>query len=243
MNRDFYDEDLVKPREEIKRIKVGPADDALAGPAAEASAPAAPNRPVSDLNMTLMARHRQRVDHEASRAMEEIERLRRQQEDLEREKRELEDARRKQSDYEQGKRALLDGLNQSLVTIERNEIKTQQMAEMLSSIRRRFRDMLQEISSLDEESWPEDQVREELGKALVRVDDARIEYNKAMARIEAVLKPSAEESGTPILFDAPSTRNSEEKTFTDWLKIGVAVTLPLLILLGLLFLVLIGKSI
>jgi len=155
MNRDFYDDDLVKPREEVNRIKIGPGDDPIASPVVDRSL-AAPERPVSDLNITLMSRHRKRVETESARAMEEIERLRQQQEALEREKRELEDARKKQLDYESGKRELLDGLNQSLVTLERNAIKTQQLAELLQGTRKRFRTMLEEISDIQEEEWPEE---------------------------------------------------------------------------------------
>lgn len=242
MNRDFFDTDLVKQRDEIKRIKLSPSDEAE-GLSTDSRSAAGSNRSAAELNLPLMARQRKMVEMETARTTEELDRLRRQQENLEREKRELEEMRRKHDDYNKGKQELLEGLNHSLVTLERHEIKTQQLAELLQSVRQRFRTILAEITDIDEESWPEDRVREEIGKALVRVDDARMEYNKAMARIDSVLNttdPHGE--NRPILFSEPSSGNADTKTFADWLKTGLAFTLPLVVMLAILCVLIIWKG-
>jgi hypothetical protein len=241
MNRDFFDHDLVKPRDEIKRVKLGPGDEP--DTAADFGTGPGMTRSTTDLNLPLLASQRKQMELQTARTAEELERLRRQTDTLEREKRELEDRRKKQEDYEKGKQELLDGLNHSLVTLERDEIKTQQLAELLQSVRQRFRDILEEISAIDENNWPEDQVREELGKALVRVDDARMEYNKAVTRVDSAL--AATDSGGashPILFNKPVDEMGGNRTFTESLKTGLAFTLPLIVMIALLCVVLIWKG-
>jgi hypothetical protein len=241
MNRDFFDNDLVKPREEISRVKLGPADEP--DTSSDLGTGGGFSRGSPDLNLPLLASQRKRIELQTARTAEELERLRRQTEALEREKRDLEDRRKKQDDYEKGKQELLDGLNQSLVTLERDEIKTQQLAELLQSVRQRFRGILAEISAINENDWPAEQVREELGKALVRVDDARMEYNKAMARVKSVISAAeSSETAGPMLFTPPPSERHEGNPFVESLKTGLAFTLPLLIMIALLCAVLVWKS-
>lgn len=241
MNRDFFDNDLVKPREEISRVKLGPADEP--DTSSDFGSGGGSSRGSGELNLPLLASQRKQMELQSARTAEELERLRRQTEVLEREKRDLEDRRKKQDDYEKGKQELLDGLNQSLVTLERDEIKTQQLAELLQSVRQRFRGILSEISEINENDWSAEQVREELGKALVRVDDARMEYNKAMARVKSVMSTAdAAETGGPMIFTPSAVDRDEGKSFLDSMKTGLAFTLPLLVMLALLCVVLIWKS-
>lgn len=238
-NRDFIDDDLIKPRDELNRIKMGPADEPARPGRAEAPAEGV-GRSVSDLDLPLMARHKHVIDTEAAMTTEKLERLRQQQEDLERQKRELEEARRKQMDFLKGKQELIEHLTQSLVTLERNEIKASQMAELLQGTRTRFRTMLDEIKAIHEDEWSDADVREEISKALVRIDDARIEYNKSMARLDAVMG-AEEKSGVgehrPVIFEDSTLHHEVEHGFGHWFFIGVAVTLPLILALAVLFVV------
>ena len=234
-NRDFIDDDLVKPREDLNRIRMGPADEpARAHP--DAPAPEGPSRSVSDLDLPLMARHKQTLDTQAAHTAEEIERLHRLQEDLEGEKRQLEDARKKQQDFVKGRRELVEHLHQSMITLERNELKASQLAELLQSTRLRFRAMLEEITTIREEAWNDNNVREEIGKALVRIDDARMDYNKAMARLEAVGgdERAGGEPHRPVIFEESSPHRETERGFGHWVLIGVAVSLPLIVTLAVL---------
>ncbi len=228
-NRDFIDEDLIKPRDEVRRIKMGPGDEPVP-PAGDAPPPDGPVRRVSDLDLPLMARHKQQVEQDTARTTEELERLRQRQEQLERAKRELEDARRKQTDYERGRQELVEHLSQSLITIERQEIKTEQLVELLSGTRKRFRELLDDVQSIRDDAWPEASVRDEIGKALVMVNDARLEYNKAMARIESALggREGAAPAGVnPVVFEDAAPRREAPRGFGYWLGVGFAVTLPL----------------
>lgn len=230
-NTDFFDDDLVKKHEATKRIKLGPGD----APAATAApvADALPSRPVSDLNLTRMAKHKEEVSAQVAQAMEELERLRTRQEDLEREKQDLEDLRRKQHEYESGKRELMTHLNQSLVKLEKDELKAEKLTELLGATRLRFRSFLSEVEDLQEDQWPEDGIRSELDKALTRIEQVRIEYNKALSKIDA-LAPDSGSSGSvrsPMIMEHRGVVADENRSFGYWLKVGVAVTLPLSLVL------------
>ena len=92
---------------------------------------------------------------------------------------------------------------------------------------------MEEIAVIDEEEWPEDHFREELYRALVIIDDARMEYNKALAKIQVL-----ESSSHPLLEGGGSNNPLREMpsgggvpgSFWFWLKVGFAITLPLAIL-------------
>ena len=184
-------------------------------------------------NLTRMAKHKQDVDENVVHAVEELERLRKRQEDLEREKRELEDVGHKQMEYEQGKQEMLTRLNQSLVTLEKDELQAERLAELLGSTRKQFKEMLAEIKAINEEIWPEENIGDELNKSLALIEDTRMEYNKSLSKIEAAggAEPRALGSGSMPMFEDSQVFGSEEKSFGYWLKVGAAVTLPLAIVL------------
>jgi hypothetical protein len=239
-NRDFVDKDLVRPRDDAGRLRMGPA--AEPPPArlrGESPALEGPARQVSDLDLPVMARHKHKIDTQAAQNVEELERLRRRQEELERAKRELEDARRKQTDYEKGKQDLLDAIHQSLVVLERQEIRSSQIIEVLQATRQRSTAMQRDIASIREDEWTEATVRDEVAKALVRVDDARMEFNKSMARVEAML--GEEQKNVPenraVVFQESSEGDERDRGFGHWVLVGAAVSLPLILTLAILTIV------
>jgi hypothetical protein len=237
---DFFDDDLVRQRESAKRIKLGPGDDAIDRAGELPDSGDVPVRPVSDFNLTRMARHRKEVDAQSAMAAQELERLRKRQEQLEQERRELEDLRRRQDEYERGKREITELLKRSLVTLERKEVDAQRMVELLSVTRARFKELLGVVEELQEEGWPEDRIRDELAKSLGVLEQARMEYSKAMAKIEAVKAdaPAAPAGPPAVIFDERGFAGEEERSFAHWLKIGLAVSLPVtvaILIVGLLF--------
>jgi DNA repair exonuclease SbcCD ATPase subunit len=230
-NTDFIDDDLVKQRDAAKRIKLGPADEPLGTVGDIQSADEVPIRPVSDFNLTRMAKHKQDVDEQVVTAMQELERLRTRQANLEKEKRDLEEIRRKQEEYERGKREMVERFNQSLLTMEKDELQASRLSELLSATRKRFKALLADVQGLNEEVWPEEKFRDELNKAISVIEDARMEYNKAMTRIET-LGGAGKTGGAehqPLIFDEGRLGSEKEKTFGQWLKVGFAVSLPLIV--------------
>lgn len=240
VGRDFFDEDLVKHRDEVKRIKMGPADT----PARAASPDPIDITPEAaiggDFNLTRMMQRKQKIAGDAAVATEELERLRSRQGDLERQKKQLENVRVRISEFESGKREMLERINKSAVSLEKQEIKASTLAEMLGSTRERFRELRNELQALDESNWEESNFNEELAMALTTIENARLEFNKSMAHIESV---TDEQRGSRAGFDdmsyaPPPASPIEEKTWLDWLKIGFAITLPIFVALTLLIVLL-----
>ncbi|MGA1193831.1 MAG: hypothetical protein ACO398_03130 [Kiritimatiellia bacterium] len=235
MANDFYDDDLIRQRDRATRIKMGPGDE----PASDRDPPSgddALSRGASELNLTRMARHKQDVDTQATRAMQELEVLRKRQEQLELEKRDLEEFKRKSDEFERGKRDMMAALKRSLTSIERDEMEAQRMLELLESNRSRFKSMLADLDEIDEQSWNDENIRVELARGLGVIEDARLEYNKALAKIEAIKserssgKP-AESASSPMMFEDDQALMSAEKPFAYWLKAGAGFSLPLIVTL------------
>lgn len=232
---DFYDDDLIRQRDRPTRIKMGPGDEPAAKAREVAPVDESLSRPISDLNLTRMARHKQDADTQTTRAMQELEILRKRQEQLELEKRQLEEFKTKSEEFERGKREVIAGIKRSLTAIERDEIETQRMQEMLDTTRNRFKSMLNDLEDIKEQTWSEENIREELTRALGVIEDARIEYNKSMAKIETLKSEKAggvpTTSVSPMMFEESSSPLDFDKSFAHWFKMGLALSLPLIITL------------
>lgn len=218
---DFFDEDLLRRRLAANE----PATERTSGGSDRAE-----SRGTGDVRR--IARLRQEAAEKSARASEDLERLRQRQEELEREKRDVEELRRRLEEYERGRRDMLERLEQSLVQLEKEEVQTQKMVELLASIRRRFKAILAELQTLNEESWPEQSYREELVRALSILENARQEFNRSLARLEA----ARNEEGAPPARPAPlleSGGRASERSFREWVLIGFALTLPLIVFFAL----------
>ncbi len=237
---DFFDQDLVRRREravqggssiggETTIDKAVPRDE-LSG------------HPVADLNLTRMAKHREAVNGQVAGAMKEIEQLRRRQEDLERERQNLEEMGRKQDQYERGKREMIDSLEQSLALLQKKEVQCVRLTEIYAGTQVRFQELLQSLHAINDTAWPEDGIREELNRALVQIEEARKEYSKAVAKIDAA---GGGGDGSPDasapLFE-PAAASGQPQGFGYWLKVGFAVTLPLMVLIAVLAIVVVARQ-
>ncbi len=227
---DFFDDDLVRKPEPAKPEP----DDAGVSENDEEQ----PVRPAEGGASSRMARQREEVSAQVSQATEELERLRLRQQQIEREKRALEDLRRKQNDFEQGKAEMNEQLRRNLLTLEREEVRSQQLVDMLAATRKRFREMLKEIESFDEEAWEEERFTEELNTSLGRIEDMRMEFKKSIGKIRAMTGEEGRPDTAPAgIYEESARPEQAPHTFTYWFKAGLAFTLPLLVLLLLAFIV------
>ena len=221
---DFFDDDLQR-RGAIRTAPLGQATDVVGAVKSDDF----PARPISDLNLTRMARHREEVNTQVATAKVEIERMRRRQSDLEREKQTLEDLMEKQDQYEQGKLEMIQRISESIVSLEKLEDQAARQVEIYSNTRARFGECVDELHRLNDADWPDELFREELNKAVVQIDVIRKEFVKGQAAVEAV--------GGPVkLFDESRPRLTAvtddpepARGFGAWVKIGLAVSTPLII--------------
>jgi len=216
-NTDFFDDDLKTDTPVEMSVK----------PQREANADSG-----TDNQLTRLTRHRDHVEGQVASTVRDIERLRQRQEDLEREKRELEALRRRQDDYEASKRKMLHQLRHSLLALEKEEVRAGQLTNLYGSTRVSFRDMMAEIERINETTWSEEELQDELERAQLVVDSIRVECSKALAKIDAVVaegRPNEPDSTEEGLADemAPAKRPG----FGYWFMVGLAIAIPLLVAL------------
>ncbi len=173
----------------------------------------------------------EQLGSQLDQAREHLLSLRRQQEELERQKGELEDLRRRQDEYSRGRAELLDKLNRGRVTVEREQIQAQRLAELCDKTNVAFVDYLDQIESINDDDWTAENLRSELSRALGIIENARLEYNRARTKLDC-LSPSANQP------DAAATTAVEE-TVDEWqgmvrdAKRGAAFTAPLIVFVSL----------
>ena len=207
MDTDFVDDDLVTPAAPVRR-----------GVGLEPEVGA--------------ARQKEQLAEQVASAAEEIERLRLRQEALEQEKQKLQHLAQTRSAYEGDKATLLENFSTSLVLMEKQEQQAARMMELLAASRVRFRDMQEEIHDIDETAWEGAEFGEDLHRAVALVDNARSEYTKALAKLDAEGLPrSSGRTGST----EPSATGLAARGFLFWLKVGFALSLPLILILLALF--------
>ncbi len=223
---DFIDDDLIQRRDAVRQVKIGP--DAEAAPDASAPPRSGPV-PVQELNLTPLAQRRNEINSQMVDRMDELERLRSRQQALEKERNALEQLRQNQEKYETGKRELIERLDQYLVYLEREEVRLHQHMALVTETNAAFKDMLEMARGLDESRWPADSAgfREELHRALVIVENARKEFNQAIARIEAL--HGEKSAPMPAVPAAASGSAAAPRSFGSWMLLGLAASLPLIV--------------
>ena len=84
---------------------------------------------------------------------------------------------------EVGRSEMADKLTRSLVTVQREAEEAQKRLEQLNSIHNSFTQHLRYIEAINPKTWGAMDLPKELSKALSAVEDARVEYVKAQAKI------------------------------------------------------------
>src|SRR6201989_2409030 len=167
------------------------------------------------------------LDSQVQKAQEQLLALKRQQEQIEKQKRELEVLSRRQEELERGRAEMSDKLTRSLVILEREGYDCQKKLEQIRTTHESFTQHLQLLESIDPKSWNPSELPKELSRALSTVDDARTEFSQQRSRLEASGGGEAGEMDLPEVTSATSGLGG--KSFTQWMQIGFAVSLPLIV--------------
>jgi chromosome segregation ATPase len=167
------------------------------------------------------------LDNQVQKAQEQLLQLKRQQEQIEKQKRELEELSRRQDELEHGRGEMTDKLTRALVVLEREAYNAQSRLEQIRVARESFAQHLELVEAIDPRNWNPSDLHKELSRALSTVDDARTEYNEHRSRLQAAGGGNGEQS----LPDTASGvyENNDGRSFSQWLQIGLALTLPLLL--------------
>ncbi len=179
------------------------------------------------LSVVELPPHREEVDSKLEQARDHLLALRRQQEELERQKSELEELRRRQEEYSRGRAEITDKLARGLVALERQQIESQRLVELCESTTAAFRDYAEQIEQINDEEWKSANVRDELSRALATIESARLEYNRAHAKLDC-LNPA---NGQPVA----ELATDQKKKLPAWDELvryactGAAASAPLIV--------------
>ncbi|HEU0207799.1 MAG TPA: hypothetical protein VFQ78_02370 [Candidatus Udaeobacter sp.] len=185
-------------------------------------------RPIEQmLDLTEEVPSIEHLDSQVHKAQEQLLHLKREQEQIEKQKRELEELSRRQEELEHGRGEMSDKLTRALVVLEREAYSAQSRLEQIRAARESFSQHLELIEAIDPRNWNPSDLHKELSRALSTVDDARTEYNEHRSRLQAA-GGSDGQSSLPDT-SAGVYENNDRRSFSEWLQIGLALSLPLII--------------
>ena len=169
------------------------------------------------------------LDSQVQKAQEQLLQLKRQSEQIEKQKRELEELSRRQEELERGRAEMTDKLSRSLVILEREGYESQRKLEQIRATHESFTQHLQLLEAIEPKTWNPAELPKELSRALSTVDDARTEFSQQRSRLEAANGDESENLDLPDPTSDAGGGLGAGKTFGQWVQIGLALSLPLII--------------
>jgi len=185
--------------------------------------------PFAATNDPLRAPTRDEVDRKVVEAQQKLAELKRTQEDLERERASLEELRRRQLEFQNGRQEMVHNLTRGLGLLEKAEFNSRRDAEQMVKTIADFRDALNKIQNVHDESWTKENFHIELTRALTTIENARMEWNSARLKLPALASESAQKKSEAEAVPTPVVSPFANLSFGELCKIGLAMTWPLLI--------------
>ena len=176
----------------------------------------------------LRAPTREEVDRKVVEAQQKLAELKRAQEELERERATLEELRRRQLEFQNGRQEIVHNLTRGLGLLEEAEFNCRRDAEQMVKTIADFRDALEKIQAVHDETWTKENFQVELTRALTTVENARMEWNSARLKLPALAGEAAQKTETAAA-PAPVVSPFANLSFGELCKIGLAMTWPLLL--------------
>src|SRR5271154_415374 len=177
----------------------------------------------------LRAPTREEVDRKVVEAQQKLAELKRAQEDLERERAALEELRRRQLEFQNGRQEMVHNLTRGLGLLEEAEFNARRDSEQMTKTMADFRDALEKIQNVRDETWTKENFQMELTRALTIVENARMEWNSARLKLPALAGESAQKKPETESAPQPIVSPFANLSFGQLCKIGLAMTWPLLI--------------
>src|SRR3979409_1558510 len=183
-------------------------------------------RPIEQmLELSEEAISAEHLDSQVQKAQDQLLQLKRQQDQIEKQKRELEELSRKQEELERGRAEISDKLTRSLVVLEREAYDAQKRLEQLRAMRESFGQHLELIEAIDPKTWNPADLHKELSRALSTVEGARVEFGQQRSRVQ----PTGDAEGGEALPEVEPVFSSGGRSLFQWIKIGFAFSLPLIV--------------
>lgn len=168
---------------------------------------------------------REEVDRKVAETQQRLAELKRAQEELERERAGLEETRRRQAEFQTGRQEMIENLTRGLGLLEEAEFAARRDAEQMARSVAGFRDAVQKIQALHEETWTQANFKVELTRALTVLENARMEWNAARLKhpvLSGEAGTAAEEAAPPQNAVSAFPLHS----FGELCRLGFALTWP-----------------
>jgi hypothetical protein len=183
--------------------------------------PASPGDP-------LRAPTRDEVDRKVVEAQQKLAELKRAQEDLERERASLEELRRRQTEFQTGRQEMIHHLTRGLGLLEESEFNARRDAEQMVKTINDFRDALDKIQTIHDETWTKENFSIELTRGLTTLENARMEWNAARLKFTVLAGELKETPKTEEVL-APTASPFANAGFGELCRFGLAMTWPLVL--------------
>ncbi len=176
----------------------------------------------------LRAPTREEVDRKVVEAQQKLAELKRAQEGLERERAALEELRRRQNEFQTGRQEMVHSLTRGLGLLEEAEFNARRDAEQMVKTVADFRDALDKLQGIHDETWNKETFSVELTRALTTIENARMEWNAARLKFPIL---SGETPANPETETVPPPTASPlaNASFGELCKWGLAMTWPLVL--------------
>ena len=172
---------------------------------------------------------RDEVDRKVVEAQQKLAELKHAQEDLERERAALEELRRRQTEFQTGRQEMIHHLTRGLGLLEEAEFNARRDAEQMVKTVTDFRDALDKIQAIHDDTWTKDNFSIELTRALTTIENARMEWNGARLKF-SVLDGEVKEAAGPGEAPAPAVSPFASMSFGELCRFGLAMTWPLVLI-------------
>ncbi len=172
---------------------------------------------------------REELDSQLTATQQQLTKLREAQEQLERARAAVEELRRKRAEYQNGRDEMLQHLTRAIGILEKTELDARREAEQAARSLEGLRTAIQNVNGLNEQMWTEETWDTELNKALVTLENARMEWNSARLRWPVVDgQPSMGHGASGVGTDRSTLETIVRETdFGQLCRLGFALTWPL----------------
>ena len=169
---------------------------------------------------------REEVDSRVAEAQQKLAELKRAQEELERERASLEETRRRQIEFQTGRQEMIQNLTRGIGLLEEAELNARRDAQQMAKTLAEFKDALEKIQSIREETWTKDNFQVELTRGLTALENARMEWNGARLKFDILSAPAPTPQEPGSAGPAGTVPTLGGQSFSDLCRLGFALTWP-----------------
>jgi hypothetical protein len=172
---------------------------------------------------------REELDSQLTATQQQLTKLREAQEQLERARAAVEELRRRRAEFQTGREEMRQHLTRGIGLLEKAEFEARRDGEQMAKSLEGLRTALQNVDALNDQAWTEETWDRELSKALVTIENARMEWNGARLKWPVMdSSPDGKTPGSQAASEAPAPALAR-LPLSQLCRIGFALTWPLAI--------------